>query len=955
VNSANRSNIPKADKWALIRIILLVVFSGVILLNSMTLTSPFIGIPSSLGILFISSLATGEIFFPSEKKFLRQMLGLATFIVIMALLGAFLMLMASFNESLSLISVLGVNLVLCLLSLRKRLYVSSIPEQSKEKKRRRKASYLFILPFLLWTAIAFYALLMARTGEGVASVWLTIPFFFLPVFTLSSLSLVIMLLLAEIHDGLKLALISLYSFLSHSLFLIVWYPGRYGDPWLHLGEARFIDSTGASYAYAYVLRNLYIVDIIGSKAQYALVVLFRRLFLVDIYWVHVLFVPLLWSIFVPLFSFKIAQLLIVKKTRAFPLLAAISSNLFQWLIYWGTISVPNSSAFLFLFFLILSLLYWIDTTQRRFLLLSFLVSVVTFFAHPVTGIFAFIFFLGAAVVRLNVPKIAKAISYLLILLLYPSALLFRGATFSPLRLIDIENLLSLQSVLLTIPTVFAVVGLLFSIKGKNVRTKSVGVLFLFYITVIASYYVTTFGMENLPAGTDITRFVPMVDLLSVPFVALGFLSTLNVVMRRLSRVTLYVPKKANTSSISRLTSIFLISLFLAAQAPVALYQAYPQSEIMTVQPAAYEIDAVRFINSIQGRYVVLCDTNFAGMAIAFLGTEYGYGGGARGMFGIPEWEWWTIESYLQMARSPSVSVMENAMAKANAERCYFVVSIRNPDFDEIVERSSEVLPVDKVFGDGKLYVYSYPTPLVEGVGPLVGVTFDNGTSSSIQTRSAYISRSEVYYSLTLSGSSSYNVTDYPIHWSFRNLTVNNLSTLLNASSDINNFIYETGLEPSDVLTLTWQANDIYTVAGWKEDSFKSDWQTSPFYEGTITPQIGTDGNTLSLSWAFVPGSHQYYYYTKSVAISTNRYPYILVKWRSTGPVAVVAVAYKGSEALQEPVVPFNSESGGWIVTVVPLQPDKETAYVMVGITNLLDQNIAGSQGVFVDFILICAK
>jgi hypothetical protein len=236
------------------------------------------------------------------------------------------------------------------------------------------------------------------------------------------------------------------------------------------------------------------------------------------------------------------------------------------------------------------------------------------------------------------------------------------------------------------------------------------------------------------------------------------------------------------------------------------------------------------------------------------------------------------------------------------------------------------------------------------------VTFDDGTSALAKTTYGYFVKSEVTYRLTLTGHSSYNITDYPSLWTFSTLTLNGEARQLNNLTDINTFLYVGGSDPSDSVDVAWLANEHYQRAGWKDDSFKSGWRTHPLYVGTISPNIATDGNILSFSWDFTPnsGAYQYYYYTKNVSVSTDDYPYILVRWKSTGPIATVAVAYKGSETNQNEVVSYSSESSDWTVAIVKMEPSRELAYVMVGITNLRSRAITGNLEFYLDYILVCA-
>jgi len=344
----------------------------------------------------------------------------------------------------------------------------------------------------------------------------------------------------------------------------------------------------------------------------------------------------------------------------------------------------------------------------------------------------------------------------------------------------------------------------------------------------------------------------------------------------------------------------------------------------------------------------------ANIAIGLLGIDYGYAGGGRGLFGMPEFSYPTIVMYSRMVSSPSLSIMQEAIDLVDwAEVAYFVVSVMSKDFERAVEETSVYLPVDAIFGDGKLYVFKYPIPAVEGVGPPLKVVFDDGTSSEVPTAFSYMHESDVSYRVSLSGYSSYNITEYPDHWIFSSLTVDGISRPFDESSDINEFIFVSALDPSSVLNVTWKADDLHPDIGWKEVSFKSGWQTHPKYTGTIKPNITTDENVLEMSWNFTSGPYQYYYYVKSCNVSTDYYQYINVRWRSTGPVVVVAVYFE--EGSLE-IVPLSSESFGWTTTIKQLPPGKNITMVMVGITNLkFQQEISRIRTVSFDFILISGE
>lgn len=953
------------EKQALLIFLVLVVSPLVLVVNAWTVRLPAIGTAVSLVFLFVASWVTGQLLFHQEDTVFRVVFGFIAILVFLALTGNALIVVASFTETVSFIAiaVLGVILGLTFVRFRKS-YSSQVTGKSGfHGKKEVGEAILLVIPFLVSTGVAFWMLWLGRTGEGGASVWLTIPNFFIPLVFLVSFSLMCVLVFTRLRNSLKLGFVCIFSFLVHSLFLLVWYPGRYGDPWVHLGEARYIAKTGIPYAYSWMVKQFLIVDL-TLRVQESLTVFFGRMFLVELYWVHVVLVPLLWSTLVPLIAYKIAQILTLKKSEIFPILTAIATVLFPSLISWGTVSVPNSLGFIFFFSSIVFLLSWMKNGQKREWLLSFLTCVASFLAHPQAGLFAFMLFFWASVIQRSTRRIWSYVSYVLLFLAYPLSLLYVQTSFSLAEALDLNNFLSFQSEMTTIMLTFGIIGLILSVKNHFVRTKSALVLFVFYVTVMLEYYITRFAMTHLPYGAG--RILTMADFVLVPFVALGFFMVAKVFGKLpplKSRIVSSISSFSKSSKISlnrRFIVMILICLFLSFQTAVALYQAYSHDEIVKVQPAFYELEAIQYIESdAPGRYVVLCEPTFAGLAIGFLGIDYGYAGGVRGIFGIPEWWYPTVKMYLDMTQNPSTSILQEAMDFADAEVSYFVVSVRNADFTEIVKRTSLVFSdprAYRVFGENdELYVFKYPLIVVEEIGSQVKVVFDDGASIDyINTSLSYMFESEINSTLTLSGFSSYNITEFPKHWTFLDLKVNNVSEKFDDSSDINTFIYVKELDPSDILTVTWLYNRNYPEIGWKEDSFRrSVWRVHELYGGTMVPDILKDGNTLMLSYPFTQGSYWYYYYTTSVNIATNNFPYIIVRWRSNMPVAIVAAYFEGGGSQE--IVALGSQSTLWSTTIVELPSNTVVKTIMVGLSNARNQMLSGVGTLEVDFILLSAR
>lgn len=83
--------------------------------------------------------------------------------------------------------------------------------------------------------------------------------------------------------------------------------------------------------------------------------------------------------------------------------------------------------------------------------------------------------------------------------------------------------------------------------------------------------------------------------------------------------------------------------------------------------------------------------------------------------------------------------------------------------------------------------------------------------------------------------------------------------------------------------------------------------------------------------------------------ATDDYQYINVRWKSTGPVAVVAVYFE--EGSLE-IVSLCSQSFGWTTTIKQLPQGRNITMVAVGITNVKNMKIRGIYSLQVDYILI---
>ncbi len=131
----------KVSAKDLSQILLLLILSVCIALNSLYIESPVVGLPLSIAFFFVASTRVGEVFFRQEKKFFKIALGFATFFALTALFGSILIISAQFSRLLSLVLVSVTGLIFSVLSLR----VKSVHEErtlgleAREKPGRERA------------------------------------------------------------------------------------------------------------------------------------------------------------------------------------------------------------------------------------------------------------------------------------------------------------------------------------------------------------------------------------------------------------------------------------------------------------------------------------------------------------------------------------------------------------------------------------------------------------------------------------------------------------------------------------------------------------------------------------------------------------------------------------------------------------------------------------------------
>jgi len=247
---------------------------------------------------------------------------------------------------------------------------------------------LFGLFFLFFAGI--FLLYSARTGNYIQSPWDVIPKIYLYVYLIATL-MVVFLIFSKQKIGFVLFIIILHSFLLHSYLPIIYKTGFGENKWKHLGTERQILSVRENPAPLIGNKE-------GSANQWALTIFLSKILNVNIFWVDLLLLYLLWSIFIPLIFFKLAEFLFrsfkdppddenanCKKQRFLLLTAFLPSLFFSFQVY-GSVTTPVALEYLFFFFV---LLFWLDylvTKQKISLVAAIILSSLIFLGYQINFI-----------------------------------------------------------------------------------------------------------------------------------------------------------------------------------------------------------------------------------------------------------------------------------------------------------------------------------------------------------------------------------------------------------------------------------------------------------------------------------------------------------------------------------------------------------------------------------------
>jgi len=528
----------------------------------------------------------------------------------------------------------------------------------------------------------------------------------------------------------------IHSILSNSLFAIIFPAGDLGGQQHVLGSTRLIYDNivlhGTRFPVQNIMTQMYLW-LRGDSFQAAISVILARMFYVDVLWTHLLLVPILWGIFVPLGMFMITRKLRGNENVA--VLSAVLIAVFPYTLLWGAMSVYNSLGFIFFLFSVYFFLEYLSSIQSRKWVLLMLLSVfLSFLAHFLTGIIAFSLLLLVLTFKIfkdiSMSLTSTKLSFLFALMfcssLLPSAIVFRRFLYPEYSYFGLNKLaeLSIEDIVWTslvgeyayLEPRIGIVHLLGPLLGI------LGTFYYFYVTrqysdkkphfyttflftglllVLVDYRILKLFLINVPFTEE--RMWVFRDFLTVPFMAIFVTDVFSFLYKQLPTIDF----PFSSQHIRRIALYLLIITALSGWITASFYYAYPRYG--PLQTTSYELEAVRFIEENSAKpYVVIGDQwiIFAGGMIVGIGNPNSLYFHCKDPDGVG--------LFLEMRRNSSIETMKEAMTYNDATIAYFIFEkprLGEEEFDRVYSAALlnglEVYRSFSYEGEEKLYVFYY--------------------------------------------------------------------------------------------------------------------------------------------------------------------------------------------------------------------------------------------------------
>lgn len=575
--------------------------------------------------------------------------------------------------------------------------------------------------YLLMLGISFCLLFMSRSGE-VYTVWEVLHPMFMPLFFVLTFLLLVLILSSE-EVEYKLLFVIVHSVLSHTLFVIVFPAGRIGAPQMELGRTRLIFDNvmgvGQHRPDANILAQIYLQN--RKVLQPVLSVTFAHMFGVDVYHSHLLLVPLLWGIFIPVVAFLITREL--GESENVSALSGLLVSAFPATIFWGAESLPNSLGYMFFFCSLYFSVKYLSSKRFSAFSLAVMFSFISFLSHFLTGVMSFSLLLLAIAFKKHESEKGKSpitaksfllLSFVFCASLLPFTLVYHRLFYPIYTDFSLEKLHGLSATEMILLFVFGkyvnldivsvlirgiglflgVVGVIYAFgihfRQGSKRSGHLGALFLFLglLMLLVDYRALKLFMTNIPFAEE--RLWLFRDFISVPFIAILIGGVLALSRKLISNI----PKKngppSSTTFSTDITSKFsaayvIILISLSGLVTASVYYAYPHWG--PLQTASYELEATKHIaETTNETYIVICDLWMIYAGQMFVGIT-----NPRAYY-FSTFDSRGVTLFIKMRNNPSNETMIEAMKTNNSTTAYFIIGKRRlgtEEYNHTVEKARQ--------------------------------------------------------------------------------------------------------------------------------------------------------------------------------------------------------------------------------------------------------------------------
>jgi hypothetical protein len=705
----------------------------ILIINLYNWQSFWIGLIFGLSFLALHGYALGKMIFPEENIAIKIIYGILFLIAAISLLGAIFYYLYKLDTVMVSLEIIIITIAIPFIVAKYNERMARPtpfppPASGREKEAHGEtpsplpgltvrtvkcwAELVLIIIYLIITAYTFFILFTHQTTESIRSPWEVLPKEFFIFYFLASFILIGLIIKIK-QSWISIVLISLHTFLSTSIALIVYKIGYGFDPFIHEAAEKIIGQTGVILP-----KTFYYIG------QYSLLTFLSKLLQINAVWLDKIIVPLLFSVYLPFSIFYALTKLGLEKRKTI-LLGLVSLIIpFSGFI----VTTPQSLAN---FFVILTILFALAGFNPWLLIL---LASTTVLIHPLSGLSIIIFLILRKIllIKKEPQKILKIAIPLMSVIILSFAIplvfmLLAKISTTASSILNLESPLIPQIQFLNLKTQFNPILDLAYLYGFNWITFYLIISFIGLAILIYKKQIKNYLSYLLAFVALLLNYLILKILISFPFlikyeqgnypdrlfeISLYFLLpfffyTLYYFIVKIESYFQKEPVKLYKYSILIFFLIINASLLTAS-----FHISYPRADLYDPSrgwsTSQTDINAVRCIQNkaANNNYIVLADQSVSAAAIQEFGFKKYYKNDIF-YYPIPTGDP-LYQLYLDMVyKKPTKETMLRAMDLAGVNEAYFVLNDYWWQSAKIREEATATAESFEKIDDEKIFVFKY--------------------------------------------------------------------------------------------------------------------------------------------------------------------------------------------------------------------------------------------------------